>query len=216
MTDDNRGEGLAFLLAGHETTALPDWTWFYWPARGDPGAGCERPTVEFRAGLTGQVIDESCMYPPIWACRSCSRADEIDGFRFPRFDGCCARDAPSPASGTSTGSTPSTSRRRCAGTPTYCFTFWADRKSSAMNLRCWKCAHRRDGDAAFDLELLPSRRSVDGDADDPAAYTRPHASGRRIKEPRTVKRAKASRGIRLLRCALWTRELHTGAFVIAS
>ncbi len=89
---------LAFLLAGHETTATAlTWTWFLLGshpairervrAEADAVLGDRRPTFADAARLetTRRVIEESMrLYPPVWVVpRQVVADDEIGGYRIP-------------------------------------------------------------------------------------------------------------------------------------
>ncbi|MFO0844866.1 MAG: cytochrome P450 [Gemmataceae bacterium] len=99
MTDDQlRSEALAFLMAGHETTATAlTWAWVLLGTRPDlrrrlreevtSAVGDRTPTVEDmpRLATTRLVLDETLrLYPPVWAvARQAVADDEIGGFRIP-------------------------------------------------------------------------------------------------------------------------------------
>ena len=99
MTDDQlRSEALAFLMAGHETTATAlSWTWYLLASH--PSArqrvrdeveaviGDRTPTVAdmHRLNTTRMVIEEAMrLYPPIWGvARQAVADDEVGGFPIP-------------------------------------------------------------------------------------------------------------------------------------
>lgn len=99
MTDDElRSEVLAFLLAGHETTATAlTWVWYLLAChtpiqeqvRAEIDSVCPGRTPSLAEVLqleaTRRVIDEALrLYPPIWAVsRQAVAADEIGGFPIP-------------------------------------------------------------------------------------------------------------------------------------
>ena len=99
MTDEElRGEVLAFLLAGHDTTATAlTWTLYLLASHPsiqhqvhdevDRNLGSREPEVSDILGLkvTQMVIEESMrLYPPIWAiARQAVKEDELGGYRIP-------------------------------------------------------------------------------------------------------------------------------------
>jgi cytochrome P450 len=99
MTDEQvRSEVLAFLLAGHETTAIAlTWTWYLLAAHPDVQQRVREQIDQVVADrapvladlpqltMTQMVIDEAMrLYPPIWAVpRQAIEDDEIGGFEIP-------------------------------------------------------------------------------------------------------------------------------------
>jgi cytochrome P450 len=100
MTDEQlRSQALAFLIAGHETTATAlTWTWYLLAThvairqqvcdQVEEVLGQRLPTIEDVANLhaTRRVIEESMrLYPPVWTLpRHLVADDEIGGFAIPR------------------------------------------------------------------------------------------------------------------------------------